>query len=60
MVSPFPGMDHGPVIDLQAIFEGIYERSGYKFRLNYRDRLPLPLLTAEVLRWVDGLLEAWR
>jgi Protein of unknown function (DUF4058) len=52
--------DREPVIDLQAIFEGIYERSGYKFRLNYRDALPLPLLSEEELRWVDGLLVAWR
>jgi hypothetical protein len=57
---PLRAEDREPVIDLQAIFEGIYERSGYKFRLNYRDRLPLPLLSEEELRWVDGLLVAWR
>jgi hypothetical protein len=57
---PLRAEDREPVIDLQAIFEGIYERSGYKFRLNYRDRLPLPLLSEEELRWVDGLLVGWR
>jgi hypothetical protein len=57
---PLRSEDQEPVIDLQAIFEGIYERSGYEFRLNYRDALPLPLLSEEELRWVDGLLGSWR
>jgi Protein of unknown function (DUF4058) len=57
---PLRSEDQEPVIDLQAIFEGIYERSGYEFRLNYRDALPLPLLSEEELRSVDGLLGAWR
>jgi hypothetical protein len=55
---PLRAEDREPVIDLRAIFEGIYERSGYKFRLNYRDALPL--LSEEELRWVDGLLVGWR
>jgi hypothetical protein len=57
---PLRPEDREPVIDLQAVFEGIYERSGYEFRLNYRDALPLPLLSEEELRWVDELLVAWR
>jgi hypothetical protein len=57
---PLRPEDREPVIDLQAVFEGIYDRSGYEFRLNYRDALPLPLLSEEELRSVDGLLGAWR
>lgn len=43
---PLKGESEAIVVDLQSILQGIYDRSGYRFRLNYRSPAPPPPLIA--------------
>ena len=46
------------VVDLQTIIAGIYDRSGYSFRVDYHQPVPAPLLSVEDQLWVDELLRS--
>ncbi len=43
-------------VDLQAILFGVYERGSYPVRIDYRQPVPPPKLTAADQRWVDEQL----
>ncbi len=53
---PLKPQDPEPWIDLQAILAGVYERAGYAYRLNYRQPMPPPPLSADQQQWVEGVL----
>jgi hypothetical protein len=46
------------LVDLQAIFSGLYDRAGYGMRLNYQLPVPSPALNADDQAWVSDLLQA--
>ena len=54
---PLNGADGEPVIDLQAIFEGVYDRAGFDMVINYQE-LPLIKLNAADGEWVEKTLMA--
>ncbi len=43
-------------LDLQAIFDGVYDRSGYDYSLRY-DHAVVPKLNKSDAHWVNGLLK---
>ncbi|MDB9512745.1 DUF4058 family protein [Kamptonema animale CS-326] len=43
-------------VDLQAILLGVYDRGSYQFRIDYRQPVPPPKLSAADRQWVDALL----
>lgn len=54
-----PG-DEELTIDLQAIINGVYDRAGYDFRIDYRQPLPAPALTEADQLWAEALLAPLR
>lgn len=51
-----PG-DEEPVVDLQLVLNGVYDRSGYDTFIDYQNDPPPPL-TPEELFWVDTWLKS--
>lgn len=49
-----PG-DHEPMVEMQLLFDGIYERAGYDLVLDYT-RSPDPPLRQDTTLWADALL----
>jgi Protein of unknown function (DUF4058) len=54
---PLQRHDAPPVIDLQALLNQVYERSGYDYFINYQQN-PLPPLSEAELAWIDDLLHS--
>ena len=52
---PLAGVDPDTAFDLQAVFEAIYDRAGYRYSLNY-DRMPEPPLEQAEQDWAGRLL----
>jgi hypothetical protein len=57
---PLKPDDVEPIVDLQAIVMGVYERAGYGDRIDYRQPVPAPSLSPSQQQWVDSLLEPIR
>lgn len=57
---PLKADDAEPVVDLQSIFAGVYNRYGYGYRIDYRQPLPPPKLSKDKQQWVDQLLAGRR
>jgi hypothetical protein len=57
---PLKPEDVEPIVDLQAIMTGVYERAGYGDRMDYRQAVPPPSLSPAQQQWVDSLLEPIR
>ncbi len=59
MIPPFPlplrAGDAEPIVDLQALFNGVYDRAAYDFRIDYT-AAPLPVLSETDAAWADSLL----
>jgi hypothetical protein len=49
-----------PIIQLQEVFDRLYERSRYATRIDYRQPLPPPKLSESDQQWVDKQLLRWR
>jgi Protein of unknown function (DUF4058) len=43
-------------IDLQSILQGVYDRAGYDYRIDYQQAVPPPTLSAEDKIWVSKIL----
>jgi Protein of unknown function (DUF4058) len=43
-------------IDLQSILQGVYDRAGYDYRIDYQQAVPPPTLSAEDQIWVSEIL----
>jgi hypothetical protein len=52
---PLQAGDAEPIINLQSLLMGVYERSGYDYFIDYHSD-PTPPLTAEELTWVNDVL----
>lgn len=62
--QPIPGFylplrpeDQEPVVDLNRIFHALYDRGGYRRRLDYQINADPPLASADA-EWADALLRA--
>jgi len=55
---PLKQMTEAIAVDLQEIFMGIYDRAGYEVRLNYRNPIPVPVLSIADQSWVDEILHS--
>ncbi|MEO0409245.1 MAG: DUF4058 family protein [Cyanobacteria bacterium P01_A01_bin.135] len=53
---PLQHEDEEPVVVLQELLEGVYERSGYDYFIDYKDD-PLPPLSDGERAWVDAVLQ---
>ena len=55
---PIPLLDFDPdlMLDLQHVFTRAFDRSGYRFAINYKSD-PTPPLSAEDATWADALLK---
>ena len=49
-----------PWVELQPMLNGVYDRAGYKYRLDYRQPVPPPALLAVNQSWIDELLAPLR
>ena len=60
MIPAFPlplrAGDAEPIVDLQALLNGIYDRAAYDFRIDYT-AAPIPPLSETDAVWADALLE---
>ena len=63
MIPQFPlplrAGDVEPIVDLQALVNGVYDRAAYDFRIDYT-ATPVPPLSEADATWADGLLEERR
>lgn len=48
--------DEEPMVDLQAIVQGVCKRAGYNERLDYRQSVPPPALSEADQQWMETLL----
>jgi hypothetical protein len=55
---PLKPEDKELAIDLQSILNGVYERAGYRFRIDYRQPVPPPVLPQADREWVTTLLSS--
>lgn len=65
--QPFPSIpiplkppDSEPLVSLQDVFNGVYDRARYATRIDYRQPPPPPTLSPEDQQWVDELLAPLR
>lgn len=58
-LMPLKATDEAIVVEMQSIFEGVYERASYDLRINYAQPAPAPALSPEDQTWVDTLLEPY-
>ncbi|GET43170.1 hypothetical protein MiSe_79910 [Microseira wollei NIES-4236] len=56
---PFQSGESEPMVELQSLLNGVYERAGYDLRLDYTQE-PVPKLKPEDATWVHELLKAKR
>ncbi|WP_017717609.1 DUF4058 family protein [Kamptonema formosum] len=52
---PLRSEDVEPVVDLQALLHGVYERAGYDYTIDY-SREPVPALSEADAAWADTIL----
>ena len=52
---PLQAGDVEPLVDLQALLNGVYEQAGYDLQINY-SREPVPPLQESDMAWADALL----
>jgi hypothetical protein len=57
---PLKPEDEEPMVDLQAIVQGVCERAGYNERLDYRQSVPPPTLSEADQQWLETLLAPLR
>jgi hypothetical protein len=57
---PLKPNDREPVVHLQEIFDGVYDRARYTSRIDYRQPVPPPALLETDRQWVEGLLAPFR
>lgn len=55
---PLKSEDKEVAIDLQSILNGVYERAGYRFRIDYRQPVPPPVLPQADREWVTTWLSS--
>ncbi|MEG4810661.1 DUF4058 family protein [Microcoleus sp. F8-D3] len=59
MIPQFPlplrAGDAEPIVDLQALLNGVYDRAAYDFRIDYT-AAPVPALSESDTAWADALL----
>ena len=53
---PLKPEDKEPIVNLQAIVQGVYDRGSYDFRMDYHQPVPPPKLSEVDQKWVDELL----
>lgn len=53
---PLQADDQEPVVNLQALLNEVYDRSGYDYFIDYHDD-PQPPLAEAALAWMDALLK---
>lgn len=53
---PLKPEDKEPMVDLQAIVHGVYDRGSYDVRIDYHQPVPPPKLSNTNQQWVDQLL----
>jgi Protein of unknown function (DUF4058) len=44
-------------IDLQSILQGVYDRAGYDYRIDYQQPLPPPALSLENQAWITQMMQ---
>jgi hypothetical protein len=57
---PLKPEDEEPIVNLQEIFTGVYDRASYHLRLNYQVEPPPPALSEGDRAWLDQRLAPWR
>jgi Protein of unknown function (DUF4058) len=53
---PLRSQDVEPIVDLQVLFDVVYDRAGYDFEIDYTKE-PIPPLLEEDVDWVNVLLQ---
>jgi len=56
---PLRPEDGGTTLDLQAVFDAVYDRCGYDLQIDY-DREPVPPLAPELHEWARKQIEDYR
>jgi len=52
---PLRSADTEISVDLQGVFNRVYDEARYALRIHYQQPMPLPKLSAEDQAWVDSL-----
>jgi hypothetical protein len=55
---PLKGSDEAVLVDLSAIFQGVYDRASYDLRIDYTQPPPPPTFSGEDQVWMRELLQA--
>lgn len=57
---PLKPSDAEPIVPLQEVFTGVYDRARYAGRIDYRQPVPSPKLSPSDQQWVDQQLAVFR
>ncbi|MBD2311244.1 DUF4058 family protein [Desertifilum sp. FACHB-1129] len=57
---PLRPEDEEPLIELQAIVQGVCDRAGYNERIDYSQPVPPPKLSNTTQQWLDKLIASFR
>ncbi|WP_204105798.1 MULTISPECIES: DUF4058 family protein [Spirulina sp. CCY15215] len=55
---PLKGNNLAPIVEMQSIFEGIYERAGYDLRIDYTQPTPPPALSESDRIWWQNCVQS--
>jgi hypothetical protein len=55
---PLQGVEVGPIVELQSVFNHVYDRARYASRIDYQQPLPPPKLSESDRVWVELLLHS--
>jgi hypothetical protein len=59
-LMPLAGLDTEPVVMLQSIFDGVYDRAGFDLAIDYDRPVPKPVLSEEDSEWVEEVVRSPR
>jgi Protein of unknown function (DUF4058) len=55
---PLEGSDEEPMVMLQSLFDGVYDRAGFDLAIDYDRPMPKPLLSEEDSDWVEEVVRS--
>ena len=55
---PLKGIDEAIAVDLQGVFQEVYEQASYDLRIDYTQSVPTPALSKDDRTWAESLIES--
>jgi hypothetical protein len=59
-ILPLRPGDQEPIVEMQSIINGVYDRAGYDLRIDYTQTPPPPALSEVDLDWLKQRISSWK